>query len=191
MVKIASRRPVLRFLFFFPTISSGPRSTAIAGSNQDIRIAPIPTYRVLEGRRWGCSPHLHGLSVQVHPEAPRSKVYLIDRIAEGGLLDTLSYMYGYSIWPVLRLRRLQLFRRRSQLPVLGIHTPENFNWPFTGRQHQGLLEPLAHQPLYLASRSCVHGFMLAATRALVRRQVHGLIPGLLPHLRADGAVARN
>jgi membrane protein involved in D-alanine export len=116
----------LAFLFFFPAISSGPidryrrfkedwnRPHARAEFWKDLDGG---IHRIFTGFLY---KFILGASI---------KVYWIDRIAGGGLLDTLSYMYGYSLYLYCD------FAGYSQFAVgvsylLGIHTPENFNRPF-------------------------------------------------------------
>ena len=53
----------------------------------------------------------------------------IDRIGEGGFLNTLSYMYGYSLYLYFDFAGYSAFAIGIGY-LLGIHTPENFNRPF-------------------------------------------------------------
>ena len=57
------------------------------------------------------------------------KSYWIDRLADGGLLNTLSYMYGYSLYLYFDFAGYSAFAVGVSY-LLGIHTPENFNRPF-------------------------------------------------------------
>ena len=57
------------------------------------------------------------------------KRYWIDRLAPGGLLNTLSYMYGYSLYLYFDFAGYSAFAVGVSY-LLGIHTPENFNRPF-------------------------------------------------------------
>ena len=55
--------------------------------------------------------------------------YWIDRIAPGGILNSLSYMYGYSLYLFFDFAGYSAFAVGVSY-LLGIHTPENFNRPF-------------------------------------------------------------
>jgi membrane protein involved in D-alanine export len=117
------------FLFFFPAISSGP----------------IDRYRRF-GDDWN-RPHTRAgfwkdLDGAVHHVftgflykfilAALIKTYWIDRLAGGGLLNTVSYMYGYSFYLYFDFAGYSAFAVGVSY-LLGIHTPENFNRPFLAR----------------------------------------------------------
>ena len=72
-------------------------------------------------------------------------------------------MYGYSLYLYFDFAGYSAFAVGVSY-LLGIRTPENFNRPFLAAQHQGLLEPLAHQPLHLARDHVYMRFMLAAAK---------------------------
>ena len=55
--------------------------------------------------------------------------YWIDRVASGGLLSTLSFMYGYTLYLYFDFAGYSEFAVGISY-LLGIHTPENFNRPF-------------------------------------------------------------
>ena len=114
------------FLFFFPTISSGP----------------IDRYRRF-GDDWN-RPHTRAglwkdLDGAVHHVftgflykfilAALIKTYWIDRLADGGLLNTVSYMYGYSLYLYFDFAGYSAFAVGISY-LMGIRTPENFNRPF-------------------------------------------------------------
>ena len=42
--------------------------------------------------------------------------------------------------------------------LLGVHTPENFNRPFSGTQYPRFLEPLAYHAFLLVPRPRLHAF---------------------------------
>jgi membrane protein involved in D-alanine export len=114
------------FLFFFPAISSGPIDRYRRFS-QDWNRTRLP------GEFW------QDLDRGVHHVftgflykfilAASIKTYWIDGIAAGGLLNTLSYMYGYSFYLYLDFAGYSAFAVGISY-LLGIHTPENFNRPF-------------------------------------------------------------
>ncbi len=114
------------FLFFFPTISSGPvdryrrfgldwnRSRQAAEIWKDLDGA---VHRVFTG-------FLYKFIL-----AALIKSCWIDRIGDGGFLNTLSYMYGYSLYLYFDFAGYSAFAIGIGY-LLGIHTPENFNRPF-------------------------------------------------------------
>jgi membrane protein involved in D-alanine export len=119
----------LAFLFFFPTISSGP----------------IDRYRRF-GADWN-RPHPRAelwrdLDGAVHRIfngflykfilAALIKTYWIDRIAAGGVLNAVSYMYGYSLYLYFDFAGYSAFAVGVSY-LLGIRTPENFDRPFLAR----------------------------------------------------------
>jgi membrane protein involved in D-alanine export len=116
----------LAFLFFFPTISSGPidryrrfgqdwnRPRSRAEFWKDIDVA---VHRVFTG-------FLYKFIL-----AALVKTYWIDPLPAGGLLSTLAYMYGYSFYLYFDFAGYSEFAIGISY-LLGIHTPENFHRPF-------------------------------------------------------------
>ena len=114
------------FLFFFPAISSGPidryrrfsrdwnRSHTLAEFWKDLDGA---VHRIFTG-------FLYKFIL-----AASIKIYWIDRLADGGFLNTLSYMYGYSLYLYFDFAGYSAFAIGISY-MLGIRTPENFNRPF-------------------------------------------------------------
>jgi membrane protein involved in D-alanine export len=114
------------FLFFFPTISSGPidryrrfshdwnRPRTAGEFWQDVDGA---VHRVFTG-------FLYKFIL-----AASIKTFWIDRIADGGLFNTLSYMYGYSLYLYFDFAGYSAFAVGLSY-LLGIRTPENFKRPF-------------------------------------------------------------
>jgi membrane protein involved in D-alanine export len=117
------------FLVFFPTISSGP----------------IDRYRRF-GEDWN-RPHRPGdfwkdLDGAVHHVftgflykfilAALIHTYWIDRLGGGGFLNTVAYMYGYSLYLYFDFAGYSAFAVGVSY-LLGIHTPENFDRPFLAR----------------------------------------------------------
>ena len=116
----------LAFVFFFPTISSGP----------------IDRYRRFNqdwNRTRSTGEFLNDVDGAVHRiftgflykfiVAALIKTYWIDHIGHGGLVNTLSYMYGYSLYLYFDFAGYSAFAIGISY-LLGIHTPENFNRPF-------------------------------------------------------------
>jgi membrane protein involved in D-alanine export len=116
----------LAFLFFFPAISSGP----------------IDRYRRFS-QDWN-RPHstaefwkdVDGAVHQIFTGflykfilAASIQTYWIDRVAGGGLLNTLAYMYGYSFYLFFDFAGYSAFAVGVSY-LLGIHTPANFSRPF-------------------------------------------------------------
>ena len=84
-------------------------------------------------------------------------------------------MYGYSLYLFFDFAGYSAFAIGVSY-LLGVHAPENFHRPFLAAQHPGLLEPLAHQPLVLVPRSCLHAIPAAGDEAaLVHEPLHGLL----------------
>jgi membrane protein involved in D-alanine export len=118
----------MAFLFFFPTISSGP----------------IDRYRRF-GNDWNRHPARaeiwKDLDAAVHQVftgflykfilAALIKTYWIDPLG-GGLRDTVLYMYGYSLYLFFDFAGYSAFAVGVSY-LLGIHTPENFDRPFLAR----------------------------------------------------------
>ncbi len=114
------------FLFFFPTISSGPidryrrfshdwnRPRTAAEFWKDLDGA---VHRVFTG------------FLYKYILAALIKTYWIDRLPDGGFLNTLSYMYGYSLYLYFDFAGYSAFAIGVGY-LLGIRTPENFNRPF-------------------------------------------------------------
>ena len=176
------------FLFFFPTISSGPvdryrrfgldwnRSRPAAEIWKDLDGA---VHRVFTG-------FLYKFIL-----AALIKSCWIDRLAHGGILNTLSYMYGYSLYLYFDFAGYSAFAIGIGY-LLGIRTPENFNRPFLAGNIKDFWSRW-HISLSTWFRDHVYmRFLLTATkRSLVRRQAHGLVSRVLPLIRPDGDLARN
>jgi len=116
----------LAFLFFFPTISSGPIDRYRRFSQDWNRPRPAAEFwKDLDGA-------VHRVFTGFLYKfilAATIKTYWIDRLAEGGFLNTLSYMYGYSLYLYFDFAGYSAFAVGVSY-LLGIHTPENFNRPF-------------------------------------------------------------
>jgi membrane protein involved in D-alanine export len=114
------------FLFFFPAISSGPIDRYRRFS-QDWKRTRLPAefwmdldgavHRVFTG-------FLYKFIL-----AALIKRYWIDGLSAGGLLNTISYMYGYTLYLFFDFAGYSAFAVGVSY-LLGIHTPENFNRPF-------------------------------------------------------------
>ena len=116
----------LAFLFFFPAISSGPIDRYRRFSHDWNRPRlPAEFWKDLDGA-------VHRVFTGFLYKfilAASIKSYWIDRLADGGLLNTLSYMYGYSLYLYFDFAGYSAFAVGVSY-LLGIHTPENFNRPF-------------------------------------------------------------
>ena len=116
----------LAFLFFFPTISSGPIDRYRRFSQDWNRPRPAAEFwKDLDGA-------VHRIFTGFLYKfilAALIKTYWIDRLADGGFLNTLSYMYGYSLYLYFDFAGYSAFAVGVSY-LLGIHTPENFNRPF-------------------------------------------------------------
>ena len=114
------------FLFFFPAISSGPIDRYRRFSHDWNRPRlPAEFWKDLDGA-------VHRIFTGFLYKfilAALIKSYWIDRLAAGGFLNTLSYMYGYSLYLYFDFAGYSAFAVGVSY-LLGIHTPENFNRPF-------------------------------------------------------------
>jgi membrane protein involved in D-alanine export len=126
---VTSIRPgqMLAFLFFFPTISSGPidRFRRFVSDWEH----PRTRAELLEDLDGG----LHRIMTAFLYKfilAALIKEYWLDRAAAGsGLLNSISYMYAYSFFLFFDFAGYSLFAIGVSY-LFGIHTPENFNRPF-------------------------------------------------------------
>jgi membrane protein involved in D-alanine export len=115
----------LAFLFFFPTISSGPIDRYRRFS-KDWNRPRLPTefwndldaaiHRVFTG-------FLYKFIL-----AALIKTYWIDRLGPAGFLSTVAYMYGYTLYLYFDFAGYSAFAIGIS-HLLGIQTPENFNRP--------------------------------------------------------------
>jgi membrane protein involved in D-alanine export len=114
------------FLLLFSTISSGPIDRYRRFSSDWTRSRlPAEFWSDLDGA-------VHRVFTGFLYKfilAASIKSYWIDRIPRGGLLNTLSYMYGYSLYLYFDFAGYSAFAVGVSY-LLGIHTPENFNRPF-------------------------------------------------------------
>jgi membrane protein involved in D-alanine export len=151
----------LAFLFFFPTISSGP----------------IDRYRrfINDWKKTRTrSEFLADLDVAVHRIfrgffykfilAALIKQYWLDRAAAGASLGALaSYMYAYSLYLFFDFAGYSAFAIAFSY-LFGVHTPENFNRPFLARNIRDFWNRW-HITLSFWFRDHVYmRFLLAATR---------------------------
>jgi membrane protein involved in D-alanine export len=115
----------LAFLFFFPTISSGPIDRYRRFRNDWNRSRePAEFWTDLDG----AVQRIFTGFLYKFILAACIKSYWIDHLAHGGLLNTLSYMYGYSLYLYCDFAGYSAFAVGVSY-LLGIHTPENFNRP--------------------------------------------------------------
>jgi membrane protein involved in D-alanine export len=148
------------FLFFFPTISSGPIDRYRRFSQEWNRPRPraefwndldLAIHRVFTG-------FLYKFIL-----AASIKTYWIDCLASGGFLSNLSYMYGYSLYLYFDFAGYSAFAIGVSY-LLGIHTPENFNRPFLAANIKDFWNRW-HMSLSTWLRDHVHmRFLLAAAK---------------------------
>ncbi len=151
----------LAFLFFFPTISSGP----------------IDRYRRFTAdwrKRRTRAEFLLDLNHAVHRlfrgffykfiVAALIKQYWLDRAAEGaGFGALVSYMYAFSLYLFFDFAGYSAFAIAFSY-LFGVHTPENFNHPFIARDIRDFWNRW-HITLSFWFRDHVYmRFLLAATR---------------------------
>ncbi len=116
----------LAFLFFFPTISSGPIDRYRRFRDDWNRPhPPAEFWKDLDG----AVHHIFTGFLYKFILAALIKNSWIDRLAVGGFLNTVSYMYGYSLYLYFDFAGYSAFAVGVSY-LLGIHTPENFNRPF-------------------------------------------------------------
>jgi membrane protein involved in D-alanine export len=114
------------FLFFFPAISSGPIDRYRRFSHDWNRPRlPSEFWTDLDG---AVHRVFTGFLYKFILAALINR-YWIDPIAPGGLVSTLSYMYGYALYLYFDFAGYSAFAVGVSY-LLGIHTPENFNRPF-------------------------------------------------------------
>ena len=150
----------LAFLFFFPAISSGPIDRYRRFSDDWNRPhPPAELWKDLDG----AVHHVFTGFLYKFILAALIKTYWIDRLADGGLLNTLSYMYGYSLYLYFDFAGYSAFAVGISY-LLGIHTPANFNRPFLARNIRDFWNRW-HISLSTWLRDHVYmRFMLAATK---------------------------
>lgn len=121
--------PYLTFLLFFPTISSGPidryrrfnedwnRERTRADFAQDVDGG---IHKIFTG-------FLYKFIL-----AALIKQYWLDPLTGHGVLQTISYMYGYTLYLFFDFAGYSAFAIGFSY-LLGVRTPENFNLPFLSR----------------------------------------------------------
>lgn len=126
VVKSLSLTQYLAFLFFFPTISAGPidRFRRFAQDWQRRRTRgeffddlDTAVERIFRG-------FLYKFIL-----AALIRTYWVDRIGPHGALNTLSYMYGYSLYLFFDFAGYSAFAIGLS-HLFGVRTPENFHLPF-------------------------------------------------------------
>jgi membrane protein involved in D-alanine export len=129
VIKTLSPLQYVAFLFFFPTISSGPidryrrfiqdwqrqRNRAEFLNDLDTAIE-----RIFRG-------FLYKFLI-----AALIRTYWVDRVEHGGGLHVLSYMYGYTLYLFFDFAGYTAFAVGFS-HLFGIRSPENFNLPFLAK----------------------------------------------------------
>src|SRR5262249_26852425 len=99
------------------------------------------------------------------------KSHWIDRVGADGIINSLSYMYGYSLYLYCDFAGYSAFAIGISY-LLGIHTPENFNRPFLAGNIKDFWNRW-HISLSTWLRDHVYmRFMLAATKGRWFRGKH-------------------
>jgi membrane protein involved in D-alanine export len=114
------------FLFFFPTISSGPIDRFRRFSQDWLRTR---TRSEFLGDLDHAIQRLFRGFLYKFIIATLIRTYWMDRVATGGGLHVLSYMYAYTFYLFFDFAGYSAFAI-SVSYLLGIRTPENFNLPF-------------------------------------------------------------
>jgi membrane protein involved in D-alanine export len=149
------------FLFFFPTISSGPidryRRFADDWKREHSRAALLvdadsAVHHIFRG-------FLYKFII-----AALVRQYWMERAAPGdGLLDIISYMYAYSFYLFFDFAGYSAFAIGTSY-LFGIHTPENFDKPFLARNIRDFWNRW-HMTLSFWFRDHIYmRFVLAATK---------------------------
>ena len=119
-------REFLAFLFFFPTISSGPidryRRFSLDWNRPHSR---AELWKDLDG----AVHHVFTGFLFKFILAASIKSCWIDHLAGNDFLSNLSYLYAYSLYLYFDFAGYSAFAVGISY-LLGIHTPENFNRPF-------------------------------------------------------------
>jgi len=117
------------FLLFFPCVSSGPIDRyrrflsdldARPSREEYIELLKAGIWKLM----WGA---LFNFVIS-------SLIYTkwLDKIPQGGFLNTLSYMYGYTFFLFFNFAGYSLMAIGASY-IVGIRVPENFNMPFLSR----------------------------------------------------------
>jgi membrane protein involved in D-alanine export len=115
------------YLLFFPTVSSGPIDR-YKGFLADCERHPTRAdfLRNLDS----AVQHIFRGLFYKFVIATLAQKYWLDVVPEGtGVLSTVSYMYAYTFYIFFDFAGYSAFAIGFS-HLLGIHTPENFNWPF-------------------------------------------------------------
>ena len=124
--RFAPRRSVLRLPLLFPGHFVGPhRPLPPVQSRLESPPAPAEFWNDLDG---AVQRVFTGFLYKFILAALIKRDW-IDHLAPGGLFNTLSYMYGYSLYLYFDFAGYSAFAVGVSY-LLGIHTPENFNRPF-------------------------------------------------------------
>ena len=129
VIKTLSPVQYIAFLFFFPTISSGP----------------IDRYRRFTQdwqRQRNRAEFLNDLDVAVEKIfrgflykfliAALIRTYWVDRVEHGGALHVISYIYGYTLYLFFDFAGYSAFAIGFSY-LFGIRSPENFHLPFLAK----------------------------------------------------------
>ena len=129
LIKEIKTAPYFTFLLFFATISSGPIDR-YRRFNED-----WARERTREQIAQDVDGGIHRIFTGFLYKfilAALIKQYWLDPLTGHGILQTISYMYGYTLYLFFDFAGYSAFAVGFSY-LLGIHTPENFNQPFLSR----------------------------------------------------------
>jgi membrane protein involved in D-alanine export len=129
VLKTLSLSQYLAFLFFFPTVSSGPidRFRRFAQDWQRRRTRA----EFLDDLDTAIERLFRGFLYKFLIAA-LIRTYWVDRIGHHGFGSTVSYMYGYSLYLFFDFAGYSAFAIGLS-HLFGVRTPENFHLPFLAR----------------------------------------------------------
>jgi membrane protein involved in D-alanine export len=129
VIKTIAPHQYVAFLFFFPTISSGPidryRRFAQDWQRQRTRAEFLDDLDTAVERIFRGFLYKFLIAALI-------RTYWVARVEHGGGLQVVSYMYGYSLYLFFDFAGYSAFAIGFS-HLFGIRSPENFNLPFLAR----------------------------------------------------------